>query len=58
MSGLARLCKLYGEMKINSVRYVWDYVVDKAVPESEMPFGSERHKLSEQARWLQPEDQK
>lgn len=50
MSGLARICKAYGAMVINGKRYVWDYVADEAVPESEMPFGSERHKASERER--------
>lgn len=53
MAGLARLCKQFGSMKIGDTTMLWDYVADKAVPEAEMPFGSERHKLSERARWLQ-----
>lgn len=56
MGGLARICKLYGAMTITgkdgkSVKYVWDYAADKAVPEDEMPFGSERWKVSERTRW-------
>ena len=51
MAGLARICKLYGGMTINGVKFVWDYAQDKAVPESEMPIPSERHKASELARW-------
>lgn len=57
MAGLARICKLYGAMSVTGVdgktiRYVWDYAADKAVPESDMPMGSDRHKLSERAKWL------
>lgn len=51
MGGLARMCKAYGAMVINGKRFVWDYVADKAVPEDEMPDGSERWKESERARW-------
>jgi hypothetical protein len=40
------------------IRYVWDYVADEPVLESEMPFGSERHKLSERAHWTPPEPPK
>ena len=51
MGGLARLCKLYGAMVVNGTRYVWDYAADAAVPESEMPEGSERWQASERAKW-------
>jgi hypothetical protein len=56
MSGLRRICKAYGGMTVTgndgkTIKYVWDYAADAPVPESEMPFGSERHKLSEKARW-------
>lgn len=53
MSGLQRICKLYGSMVIQGRTWLWDYVADEAVPENEMPFGSERHKASERARWQQ-----
>ena len=52
MAGLARIAKMYGGIVINGKKYVWDYVADKAVPESEMPFGSDRHKASEKAKYL------
>jgi len=51
MSGLNRLCKLYGRLKIGDVLYVWDYKADKAVPASEMEEGSPRWKESERAKW-------
>lgn len=55
MGGLAKICKAYGGMTVSSggktVRHVWDYVADKAVPESEMPIGSDRWKASEKAKW-------
>jgi hypothetical protein len=54
MSGLRRICKAYGGMTVSSgdktIRYVWDYANDEPVPDSEMPFGSDRHKASEKAR--------
>lgn len=49
--GLQRLTKLYGGIVINGQKFVWDYVADKAVPEAEMPFGSERHAASERKRF-------
>ncbi len=56
MAGLARICKAYGAMKVTqdgkTITYVWDYVADQAVEESEMPVGSERWKASEQRKWL------
>lgn len=51
MAGLARITKMLGAIVINDQRFVWDYVADEAVPENEMPFGSERHKASERLRW-------
>lgn len=52
MAGLARIAKMYGGMTVNGKTYLWDYAADKAVTEEEMPHGSERHVLSEKARWL------
>lgn len=56
MGGLARICKMFGGMTVKdgeqTVRYVWDYAADEAVAEDQMPPGSERHKQSERAKWL------
>jgi hypothetical protein len=49
MSGLQKLCKMYGRMSIQGVMYVWDYVDDKAIPESEMT--KERWCESEKIKW-------
>ena len=57
MAGLARIAKAYGGMIINGKCFVWDYVADKAVPEDEMPEGSERWKASESKRWEQWRDE-
>lgn len=51
MAGLAKICKSSGSMRVNGILYVWDHVKDKAVPEVEMPVGSERWKESERLRW-------
>ncbi len=51
MGGLARICKLYGRIQVQGVTHVWDYANDCAVLESEMPFGSKRHKASERAKY-------
>lgn len=58
MAGLNRLCKLYGGLTAKGadgkeVRYVYDYAADKAVLDTEMPFGSARHAASERAKYLQ-----
>lgn len=56
-AGLRRVLKLTGGMSVSSggttVEYVWDYAADKPALKADMPFGSERHKLSERAKWLQ-----
>lgn len=48
--GFQRIAKLYGSIVILGEKFVWDYVADEAVPESEMKFGSERHAASERKR--------
>lgn len=50
MAGLARICKLYGSMILGGETWLWDYVADVAVPEKDMPTGSERRKASDKAR--------
>lgn len=51
MAGLARIARMYGGMVINGVNYVWDYVNEEAVPEKEMPKGSERWQASEKRKY-------
>ena len=55
MGGLARICKLFGGIKVTSdgktVEHVWDYDHDEAVTKDEMPIGSDRWKRSEKAKW-------
>lgn len=36
MSGLKRLCKMYGSIIIQGVEYYWDWVKDEAVIKSEI----------------------
>lgn len=49
MAGLAKLCKLYGSMKINNVLWVWDYVNDKPRIKSEMT--KQEIEANEKAKW-------
>lgn len=51
LSGLQKICKIYGCIKIQGVMWVWDYTNECAVIESEMPAGSERWKASEKAKY-------
>jgi hypothetical protein len=51
MGGLARLCKVYGTMKINNVEWVWDWVNDKPRIKSEMT--KDEYMASEKIRWQQ-----
>lgn len=53
MAGLRRICKMYGGMTIQGIKWVWDYEADEPVKESEMPIGSERWKKSERAKYSQ-----
>lgn len=51
MSGLRRICRLYGGMTIQGVRWAWDYAREEPVRESEMPTGSKRWRESERAKY-------
>lgn len=55
MAGLARICKMFGGLVVHgkggTIKYVWDYAADKAVPSDEMPIGSERWKASERVKY-------
>jgi phosphoserine phosphatase len=52
--GLKNICRLYGQMRIGDVLWVWDYAADKPVREDEMRRGTDRWYASEAARgeWL------
>lgn len=51
MSGLNRVITMYGSVTLGKESYVWDYVNEVAIPETEMPIGSDRWKESERAKW-------
>lgn len=47
----ARVAEFKSLERENAEQYRWDYAQDCAVPEEEMPEGSERDKASERAKW-------
>ncbi len=49
MSGLRRICKMYGRMKIGDTMWVWDHVKDEPVREKDM--SRERWAASERKKW-------
>ncbi len=51
LSGLQKICKIYGSIKIQGVLWVWDYANECAVLETEMPMGGERWKVSEKKKY-------
>ena len=55
MGGIARMCKLYGKMRIGNVMWVWDYARDIPVKEKEMT--KEQCKESEKVKWQQIKEQ-
>ena len=60
MAGLRRICKALSGMTVTgndgkTIEYVWDYAADEPVTKQAMPFGSDRHRRSECARWLDPD---
>lgn len=51
LTGLQKVCKLYGRVKCGDVMMVWDYAQDVAIPETQMRANKERFKASENAKW-------
>lgn len=51
MTGLRKICKMFGGMTLGTKKYLWDYANDKPVPAEEMPIGSDRHRASELAKY-------
>ena len=49
--GLQRICRSLGAIKINGKRFVWDYEQEKAVPDSDIPEGSEKWQRNEKLRF-------
>jgi len=49
MTGLQRICKMYGSMKVGDVVWVWDYANGK--PRLEKDMTPEEVKASERAKW-------
>ena len=50
LSGLQKVCKMYGQMKCGDVMMVWDYVNDVAVPEKELRADKARWSASKRAK--------
>ena len=57
LTGLQKLCRLYGRMKCGDKMMVWDYSSESAVPESKMPMGGNRWKRSEKAKWKKAKEE-
>jgi len=53
LTGLQRICRQFGSVKLNGVVHVWDYAKECAIPEAEMKADKERLEKSEQAKWNQ-----
>jgi hypothetical protein len=49
VSGLRRICKMYGAITIEGVKWVWDYVKDKPVKKSDMT--TEEWRASERKKY-------
>jgi hypothetical protein len=49
MNGLAKICKLYGGMTVQGVKWVWDYAQDRPRLASEMTAKEKAE--SERAKW-------
>jgi hypothetical protein len=49
MTGLQKICKMYGRLKVGDVMWVWDYANDKPRLEKDMNY--DEIKASEKAKW-------
>jgi hypothetical protein len=49
MTGLQKICKMYGRLKVGDVMWVWDYANDK--PRLEKDMTPDEMKASEKAKW-------
>lgn len=50
LSGLQRICRNMGIIKVGGVLMAWDFSSEKAVPESTMKIGSKRWRASEKSK--------
>lgn len=51
MTGLNKICKALGKIKLGGTVWVWDYANNLAVKQGDMPEGSARWLASERVRW-------
>ncbi len=62
MPGLRDICRMYGGMRVSgateTIDYVWDYVADEPVPDTDMPIGSKRWKASERRKYELVQEQR
>ena len=54
LSGLQKVCKMFGRVVVQGKVHLWDYAREEAVPAAQMKKGSARRAASEKARaeWL------
>ena len=53
MTGLQKICKMYGRMQCGDIMMAWDYAQNKAVPEAELKSDKKRWAASEKAKWAE-----
>jgi len=53
MTGLQKICKMYGRIKCGDTMMAWDYAQNKAVPEAELKADKKRWAASEKAKWAE-----
>ncbi len=51
LSGLQKVCRSIGSMRIGGVLWLWDYAAEDPCKATEMKQGSERWLASERAKW-------
>jgi len=51
LSGLQKVCKIYGRMKCGDTMMAWDYANDAALPEAELRKDKARWAASERAKY-------
>lgn len=51
LTGLQKVCRIYGRMKCGDTMMAWDYVNEVAIPEKELRANKERWAASERKRF-------
>lgn len=53
LTGIQKICRSFGAVKVNGKTMVWDYKKESAVPQSDLPDGSKSWRENEIEKYKQ-----